>query len=36
MALDRNGFQRWLDDYVLAWRTYDPEAIRALFSDDVR
>lgn len=27
-------FQRWLDDYVAAWRSYDPEAIGALFSED--
>jgi len=24
----------WLDDYVAAWRSYDPEAIGALFSED--
>ncbi len=28
--------QRWLDDYVAAWRSYDEAAIRALFADDVR
>jgi len=28
--------QRWLDDYIAAWRSYDEDAIRALFSDDVR
>jgi hypothetical protein len=27
--------QRWLDDYVAAWRSYDRAAITALFSDDV-
>ena len=27
--------QRWLEAYVDAWRTYDRDAIRALFSDDV-
>ena len=27
--------QRWLDDYVAAWRSYDRDAILALFSDDV-
>lgn len=27
--------QAWLDDYVAAWRSYDPAAIRALFADDV-
>ncbi|MHB8458524.1 MAG: nuclear transport factor 2 family protein [Candidatus Limnocylindrales bacterium] len=24
--------QRWLDDYVEAWRTYDPDSIRELFA----
>ena len=27
--------QRWLDDYIAAWRSYDEAAIRALFADDV-
>ena len=27
--------QRWLDDYVAAWRSYDRDAICALFTDDV-
>ena len=27
--------QAWLDDYVAAWRSYDRDAIRALFTDDV-
>jgi len=27
--------QGWLDAYVAAWRSYDRDAIRALFSDDV-
>jgi ketosteroid isomerase-like protein len=27
--------QAWLDAYVAAWRSYDRDAIRALFSDDV-
>jgi ketosteroid isomerase-like protein len=31
----RDDVQRWLDAYVDAWRTYDPDSIRALFSDDV-
>lgn len=26
--------QRWLDDYVAAWRSYDEAAIRALFAPD--
>jgi ketosteroid isomerase-like protein len=35
MSLDRAGFQDWLDRYVAAWKSYDPAAIGALFSDDV-
>ena len=27
--------QAWLDAYVEAWRTYDPESVGALFTDDV-
>ena len=27
--------QRWLDDYIAAWRSYDRDAIVALFADDV-
>ena len=27
--------QRWLDAYVEAWKSYDPDSIGALFSDDV-
>lgn len=26
--------QAWLDAYVTAWRTYDPEAISALFAEN--
>lgn len=26
----------WLSNYVEAWKSYDPEAIGALFSDDAR
>ena len=33
MTLDRAGFQRWLDGYVEAWKSYDPERIGALFSE---
>jgi len=33
--MDDAQFQRWLDSYVDAWRTYDPAAIGDLFSDDV-
>ena len=33
--MDRDVFQTWLDRYIAAWRSNDPEAIGALFSDDV-
>jgi ketosteroid isomerase-like protein len=33
--MDEAAFQRWLDAYVDAWRTYDGDAIRDLFSEDV-
>ena len=32
--LDRATVQAWLDAYVHAWKTYDPQAISDLFSDD--
>src|SRR5262245_25021069 len=32
--MDHAGAQRWLDAYVQAWLTYDPEQIGALFSED--
>jgi ketosteroid isomerase-like protein len=34
--MTERDLQRWLDAYVAAWRTYDVEAIGALFSDDAR
>jgi SnoaL-like domain len=34
-VLSRETVQRWLDDYVTSWRSYDPDAIRALFAPDV-
>ena len=34
MTLDRPAFQAWLDRYVAAWKSYDPAAIGALFSED--
>jgi ketosteroid isomerase-like protein len=33
--MDDAAFGRWLEEYVDAWRTYDPTAIGDLFSDDV-
>ena len=32
--MDRESFQRWLDDYVKAWETYDEDVIGGLFSED--
>jgi hypothetical protein len=33
--MDHTAAQDWLDRYVRAWLTYDPEQIGGLFSDDV-
>ena len=33
--MDRETAQQWLDRYVDAWLSYDPQDIAALFSDDV-
>ena len=33
--MDRAGVDGWLDDYVAAWKSYDRDAIGALFADDV-
>lgn len=33
--MDRVAAQDWLDRYVEAWLSYEPEAIGALFSEDV-
>lgn len=32
--MDEAGVARWLADYVEAWRSYDPDAIGALFAED--
>ncbi len=32
--MDRTGFQRWLDAYVEAWKSYDAGSIGDLFADD--
>ena len=31
--LDRAAVAKWLDDYVKAWESYDPQAISALFAE---
>ena len=36
MPVDTATVAAWLDAYVAAWKAYDPEAIGALFSDDVK
>ena len=33
--MDRQAFQKWLDGYVDAWKTYDEQKIGDLFSDGV-
>ena len=33
--MTHDDVQRWIDAYLDAWRTYDPEAIGALFAEDV-
>ena len=33
--MDRDAAQTWLDDYVAAWKSYDRDAIAALFAEDV-
>jgi ketosteroid isomerase-like protein len=32
--MTRDDVQRWLDRYVAAWRSYDRDAIGALFAED--
>lgn len=33
--MERADVDRWLDDYIRAWKTYDPQRIAGLFSEDV-
>jgi hypothetical protein len=33
--MDHASAQNWLDRYVAAWLTYDPDKIADLFSDDI-
>ncbi len=32
--MDRSSVQAWLDRYVAAWKSYDPDEIGALFGED--
>ncbi len=32
--IDHQRVTKWLQDYVAAWKSYDPQAIGALFSPD--
>jgi hypothetical protein len=34
--VDKAAVDRWLEDYVSAWKSYDPGQIEALFAADVR
>ncbi len=34
--IDHATVAAWLENYVHAWKTYDPDAIRSLFSEDAR
>ena len=34
--IDQASVAQWLNDYVSAWKSYDPAAIGALFSEDAR
>jgi ketosteroid isomerase-like protein len=33
-VVDKQAFQSWLDRYVDAWKSYDPQQIGDLFSED--
>ncbi|HEY7632292.1 MAG TPA: nuclear transport factor 2 family protein [Thermoleophilaceae bacterium] len=33
--MDRTAVDKWLEAYVEAWKSYDPEQIGALFADNV-
>lgn len=35
MGIDRATVDRWLGDYVAAWKSYDHAAVSALFAPDV-
>jgi hypothetical protein len=33
-VVERNRVEEWVEEYVAAWLSYDPEAIGGLFSED--
>jgi ketosteroid isomerase-like protein len=33
--VEKTDVDRWLESYIAAWKSYDPEAIGELFADDV-
>jgi hypothetical protein len=33
--MEREAVDRWLQQYVAAWKSYEPDEIAALFSDDI-
>ena len=33
--MDRSALQEWLDHYVEAWKSYEPDQIRSLFAENV-
>jgi ketosteroid isomerase-like protein len=35
MTMEKADVDRWLEAYVAAWKSYDPDQIGALFADDV-
>ena len=35
MKVDHDLVERWLGDYIAAWKSYDRDAILALFGEDV-
>ncbi len=34
MSTERDAVERWLGEYIAAWKSYDRDSIVALFSDD--
>jgi len=34
--VDHESAQAWLDRYIAAWKSYDPDEVAGLFSEDVR